>query len=336
MKTRSAYMKSPWQFELREVTLPDAPPVGWALVRVEAAGICGTDLTAAAQDAGDWAAFGHEVAGVLEALGPGVEGLRVGQKVVLESSSSCGRCDLCRNGRTDLCNKAPGFWGQAAMGFSDFMLAPACGIVPYDGLSPEVASLTEPAGVAYDMVKVAGVQLGDRVCIVGPGPIGLMAASLAKSAGAVRVVCIGHSHSEKRLATARDLGAEAVACDGAIEDLKDLAGQFDHALVTAPTSFIPPALGLLACEGKLTYVGIGRGGGTIRFDANDFHFRKLQLRASFASPAAYFPRVLSLMKAGIIQGERIVSHTFRLADIGKAMLAARDDKRSTVKVVVRP
>jgi L-iditol 2-dehydrogenase len=97
VKTSSGYLRAPWEFELREVKLPDAPAENEVLVRVEACGICGTDLRAAVM-------------------------AKEGQAVALESSSYCGSCAQCRNGRVDLCNKAPNFWKNAAMGFSGHML----------------------------------------------------------------------------------------------------------------------------------------------------------------------------------------------------------------------
>ena len=335
MKSLSGYMQAPWQFELRQMVLPDSPPADEVLVRVEACGICGTDLSAAVK-AKKWEPFGHEVAGVIEQVGPGLEHLEVGQKVVLETSSFCGHCAYCRNGRVDLCNKAPSFWGRAAMGFSERMVVPGCCVVPYDGLSAEVASLAEPAGVAYDMVKTAAVTLGDRVALIGPGPIALMAIPLLLRSGARQVVCLGRSHSRRRLEVARALGAEVVAVDGSLAQHPELNRQFEHVLVTAPVEIIPPALELLAYGGELTYIGIGTGASTISFDANAFHFRKLQLRASFASPALYFPVVLDLLKAGIIPGEQIISHRFGLRDLAAAMYLSRDDKQEVVKVVVEP
>lgn len=336
MKVRSAYMRPPWGFEVRTVDLPDTPPPGEVIVQVEACGVCGSDLNSAAATAGTWQAFGHEVAGVVRQVGAGVTHVTPGQHVVLESSSFCGTCALCRNGRVDLCNKAANFWGRPAMGFSESMLAPACCVVPYEGLDPVTASLTEAAGVAFDMVKTAGVQLGDRVALVGPGPIGLMAIPLLLRSGAARVLCIGHGHSVKRLDAARALGAESLALDGPLDGAATLHKTFDHVLVTAPVAFIPPALALLSYGGVLTYIGIGTGGGQIAFDANDFHFRKLQLRASFASPAIYFPVVLDLLRAGIIPGGLMVSHRFGLDQIDAAMTAGRDHKAETIKVVVTP
>lgn len=335
MKTISGYARAPWEFELRPVELADSPPAGEVLLRVEACGICGTDLSAAAKEK-NWQAFGHEIAAVIEKVGSGLDHLAVGQKVVLETASFCGHCDLCRNGRVDLCNKAPNFWGRPAMGFGERVIVPGCCVVPYDGLSPEVASLVEPAGVAYDMVKTAAPTLGDRVALIGPGPIALMAIPLLLRSGARQVVCIGRSHSRRRLEVAQSLGAEIVAVDGSLVDQKELSRRFEHVLVTAPVDIIPSALELLSYGGELTYIGIGTGSGMIQFDANAFHFRKLQLRASFASPALYFPVVLDLLKAGIIPGEQIISHTFPLRDLAKAMELCRDDKEHAVKVVIQP
>lgn len=336
MKTRSVYMKAPWLYELRDVELPDTPPPGYALLKVEACGLCGTDITGLIESKRDWHPVGHEVAGVIERLGPGAYPVKEGQRVVLESASFCGHCDLCRNGRVDLCSKAPNFWNQPAMGFSDRMIAPVGCMVPYEGLTPEVASLAEPAGVAYDMVKTADVKLGDRVLLVGPGPIGLMALALAKSCGASRIVCIGRPHNIERLAVALKLGAEPLMCNVPMESLKALHKQFDHVLMTAPTEFIAPALSFLDYGGVLTYIGIGPGSGEITFDANNFHFRKLQLRASFASPAVYFPRVLNLLRVGIIPGEQMISHVFRLDEMDRLIDACRNQKEKLLKIIVKP
>jgi L-iditol 2-dehydrogenase len=326
-------MTGPWQFELRDVELPDAPPPGHVLLKVTACGVCGTDVFFAGVNR-QMKPFGHEVAAVIEKIGANVVGIEVGRTVVLESAGFCGRCDLCRNGRVDLCNKGPGFWNQPAMGFSDRMICPAERCVPYEGLSPDVACLAEPAGVAYDMVRVAEIRLGDRVCVVGPGPIGLMAVAMARHAGAVRLACVGRSSGVKRLEVAKAFGAETHAIDGSLAEVKALARQFDHVLMTAPPEFIPPALSLLAYEGKLTFIGLAHGEASFTIHADDFHFRKLQIRSSFASPATYLPRALELIKTGIVPGSRLISHRFALADIRQAMDTARDAKATVLKIVV--
>jgi len=335
MEIRSAFLRSPWQCELRAIDLPDQVPDDHVLIRVEACGICGTDLSNAEDKLPEWHPFGHEIAGVIERLGAGCQDLHVGDKVVLESSGYCGRCDVCRSGRVDLCNKAPQFWmAGPSMGFSDYLFAPACCVVKYDGLTPEAASLAEPAGVAYDMVATADIRHGNRVCVIGPGPIGLMAIPIALRSGAAEVVCVGRSGNGARLAAAAALGAETFVCDRPLSQESELRGRFDRVLVTAPVQILPEALSLLAYGGILSYIGIGNGSGDISFDANDFHYRKLQLRASFASPALYYPIVLQMLQKGTIPADLIISHRFPLGEIDRAMRHCKEEKASTIKVIV--
>jgi L-iditol 2-dehydrogenase len=236
----------------------------------------------------------------------------------------------------DLCNKAPNFWQQPAMGFSTYMMAPGCCLVPYDGLTPEAACLAEPAGVAYDMVKTAGIALGETVAVVGPGPIGLMAVALALRSGASEVWCIGRGHSAQRLKVAAAMGARVYPWDKSLGEAEDLHRKFNHVLLTAPVQHLPECLNLLSYGGELTYVGIGVGDGHVSFDANDFHFRKLQLRASFASPAIYYPHVLTLLAGKVLDANLLVSHRFPLKQIDQAMRLCRDKKDTAVKVVVLP
>jgi L-iditol 2-dehydrogenase len=336
MKTLAAYLKAPWKVELRRAELPESPPEANALIRVDACGICGTDLSSAEARMVEWSAFGHEIAGTIEAIGPGKTNLKVGDRVVLESSSYCGTCELCRDGRVDLCNKAPSFWNPTAMGFGQRMIAPLGGMVPYDGLTPDVACLAEPAGVAVDMVKTANVPLGARVAVIGPGPIALMAIAILMRGNALDVTCIGRPHSRRRLEVAGELGAIPLAVAEPLDARDDLRRKFDHVLLTSPVETIPPALSLLKYGGTLTYIGMGTSDGKITIDANDFHWRKLQLRASMASPAIYYPTALAMLKSGMIPGEKIISHRFPLEEMEKAMLLCRDGKDSAVKVVVKP
>ncbi len=336
MQVQIAELKAPWQVRLRSIELPDTPPPGWARLRVTACGLCGSDLRAA-ESSEAFEPFGHEIAGVVEQLPPdAATGIAPGQAVVLESSGFCGRCALCRDGRVDLCNKAPGFWGQPAMGFAEQMLAPIDCLVPYGDLPPEVACLAEPVGVAIDMVKTAGIALADRVCLIGPGPIGLAAGALALRSGAATLTVLARPHSVARLKLAEKIGAETLASLDPPAAHEALRGGFDHVLLTAPTELIPSALELLDYGGVLTYIGFGRQTGQVSFDADRFHMRKWQLRASFASPALYFPAALALLASGALPGRQMVSHTFGLDRIEQALDLHRTNKRDVVKVVVQP
>jgi L-iditol 2-dehydrogenase len=333
---KAVYVKAPFLFETREIDLGEPGP-GQALVRISACAICGGDMQAAGVDAINWQPFGHEIAGVIEQVGSEVHHVKPGDTVVLESSSFCGKCDSCRNGRVDLCNKAPNFWTGKSMGFSQYMLAPAECLVRYEGISAESASLVEPLGVALDLFYTADIRFGDDVLVAGLGPIGLMALKLARTAGARKIYATAHSGSAARIALAKQFGADEVFLTDktdAVAKIKALGG-VDKILATVPPKAMPELLGAARFGGVMAFIGFAPAAqSSITLDANLFHVKRLQLRSSFASPALYFPRCLELLKSGVIDAQALISHRFNLEGTGEAMRTMRDDKATVVKMVM--
>lgn len=320
---------------LRDVELRPIAPDEMRL-KVAACGICGTDTHYNPADTREQG-FGHEVAGVVLEAGAAAYGLAVGQKIVLDSSTPCGRCANCRNTRQELCTDLKSFFIKGTFGFAEEMIAPAISAVPYDGLPPEQACLAEPLGVAIDMVRLADITPESNVLIMGPGPIGLMALCLARRMGARRVFVSAFSRLKARCEAARALGADDVV-DPSETPLEkhDFKCGIDRVLVTTPPPTLESACKLARKGGTISFIGIAHGEGAFcRFNANEFHFKKLQLRASFASPAQFTPMALAYLREGVVDGKRLVSHVFALADIEKAMTIARDGAIA-VKVVVEP
>lgn len=344
-RMQAAFVRAPFQFECREVPVPEVRE-GWALVKVEACGICGTDMHIAShidhrlttKPPSQWQGFGHEIAGIVLEVGAGVTNVKEGDKVVLESGSYCGECDLCRNGRVDLCTKAPNFWNNETMGFADYILAPKQCLVPFDGLSFEVACLTEPFGVALDMTYVADIALGNDVLVLGLGPIGLMSIPLVHMQGAGKIYAVNRSGG-KRMEVAQHYGADCVVTtsETPLEETLFRRGGVERALVSASVSAIQDAIPVMNYGGILSFIGIEYGSGaTLTFDANKFHFRKLQLRASHAAPALYFPTCLQLLRDGQVDGDAVISHVMPLERIEDAMIMLRDDRENTLKIVIKP
>jgi len=334
-KMLAAFVKAPFQFQVREVPVPEVRD-DWALIKVKACGICGTDLHAARTEAKGWQPFGHEIAGVVARAGKHVSNVKEGDKVALESASFCSHCDLCRNGRVDLCNKAPNFWHNATTGFAEYILAPKECLVPFEGLDFEVACLAEPLGVSVDMVYTAGIGLGNEVLVVGLGPIGLMAIPLARMQGASRIYAANRSGG-KRVQVAQQYGADEVYVTSRqpLGKISFRKGGVDRALVSAVPQTLPDVMQVMNVGGIISFIGIEYGpGAAIRFDANEFHFKKLQLRASFASPALYFPLCLQLLKDGDVDGRAVISHVVPLERIAEAMQLLRDDRENTLKIVI--
>lgn len=333
---RAAYVKAPFQIEFRDVPLGSLAP-DEVLIEVAATGICGHDMEIAETLATDWRAFGHEFSGHVRAAGSAVKHVKAGDLVALESGSYCGECSDCRNGRADLCRHMVGFWGRAAMGFSDFMTAPAHSCVPAPGLAPETAALAEPCGVAVDMVKIAEIGITDRVLVVGCGAIGLMALAIARKRTAGLVVAADRTAGKRAAALA--LGANE-AVDIAATPLREAGkpfGGFNKVLLTTPPQLIPDAMATMAYEGYCVYIGFDWGeGGKVVMDTTAMHLGKQQLRASFASPAVYLPIALELLRNGTVPADSLISHRFPLSRLSEAMKLLRTDRQTTRKVVVIP
>ena len=336
MSITAAYVQVPTQITFRHVELPPPQPHE-LLLEVLACGICGHDKEIATQLAKEPRAFGHEVVGMVGEVGSLVRHVKPGDQVVLESSSFCGECELCRNGRVDLCNKAPSFGGGQSMGFADALLTPAHSAVPCNGMDPLAAVLAEPCGVALDMVKVAEPALSDNVMVVGTGAIGLMALTIVRRRTGGLVVAADRNPG--RLAVAKRLGADAVVDlnDTSLAECGKPFGGFHRVLNTAHPKTLPDSLAACTYGGVVVWIGFDWGeGGKVTFDTTRMHLGKKQLRASFASPAVYLPEALDLLRRGVVPAAEIVSHTFPLSQLPEAFALLDRDHDTTRKVVVIP
>lgn len=330
---RAAMYRGAKDVVLRDVAFPPMA-AGNVLFKIEACGICGTDIQAILRGSEEYVQVGHEVAGrVISA-----DGSISPTTAVLESSSACGRCANCRNGEPDLCLDVKSFFGAPHFGLAEYMPSPEISVLEYSGLSPEVACLSEPLGVALDLCTVAEMNPRSVVLIAGLGPIGLMAVRLAKLAGAAKIYATTYSAREKRNALALEFGADELL----FEDEVPLAERKldpapDRILSTVPPSFVGGCVAPAARGAIVTYIGVGHGETDhIRFPANDFHFKKMQLRSSFASPALRTPAALDLLRSGRVPGEKFITHRFPLADAAEAIRVACFDKGEAIKVVVMP
>ena len=330
-------MKAPYQFEIKEKEIPK-PGKDQVLIDVKACAVCGTDMRTAAMDAKEFQSFGHEIAGIVKKNGPGSSRFREGEKVVIESSTFCHVCENCRNGRSDLCTHGVNILKDLEFrGYSDYMVVPEQALVPFDGLEFEEAALAEPLGVALDLFYTTGIELNDDIAVVGLGPIGLMAIALAKAAGARNIFAVQRNgRSRARIELARKLGATDVILlsETEITSYSFPRGGVNKIMVTASPSVIPDMMKIALYGSIISFLGTDWIHGRITFDANYFHFKKLQLRASYAVPALWFPRALELMKTGVVKPEDFITHTFPLEEAEEYLKKQRDDISDIVKMVM--
>ncbi len=202
------------RFRFRETPIEDPGP-GEVQVRVDAVGICGSDLHSYGEGAiGDTPCeypmvLGHEPAGTVLKMGAGVNGWRVGDRAALEPALYCYHCEFCLAGRHNICANirflsnpgTPGFFRE----FVNLPMANLLAIPP--GLSLELATIVEPLAVAMHSLKFAAIQPGDTVAVFGAGPIGLLTIACLKVAGAARIWAIEPVAHRRELAM--QMGADA-------------------------------------------------------------------------------------------------------------------------------
>ena len=213
MSGRRLILNAFGDLRVQEGPEPALPGPREVILAPAAVGICGSDVHGYAGTSGRRSpgmVMGHEAAGRIESVGPGVEGLAPGASVALNPVVTCGKCDACRSGRDNLCEQrrlygcVPGLDGA----FADRMVVRADNVVALRGGAPlEYAALAEPLAVGTHAVRIAGVGPGSRVLVVGGGPIGAGAALAARRAGAERVLVSEPETHRRAVLTAMGLDA---------------------------------------------------------------------------------------------------------------------------------
>lgn len=326
---------------------PDpVPGPGEALVAVRAVGICGTDLHIL--DDGYPHAVplipGHEFAGELLRIEPNgvAEELRPGDRVVGELHvGACRRCETCRAGNPHICphKRALGTWSDGA--FAELLRIPTWLLrrIP-PGISDAQATLIEPTACAWHGIfERSQLQRGDRVLVVGHGPIGLLAAHLARAGGARQTIVVGRSgRGGERLRCARALGFEVldaatVDVQRRVEELTDGHG-VDLAVETAGTGeSLANCVRCCRRGGRVTVLGVSSRS-CVPFGWHDALLRELTVAFAFSSRASSWEGALGLGAAGSLPASELITDVLALDRWreGLAAIHAGD----AVKVVLTP
>jgi L-iditol 2-dehydrogenase len=302
---------------------------GECLVRVEAVGVCGSDLhwfeDGAIGDTrvGAPLVLGHEFAGVVE------EGPLAGRRVAVDPAVPCERCDQCREGHPNLCPRVVfAGHGDCDGGLRQYLAWPEHRLHVLPGsMDAETGALLEPLGVAIHAVDLGHVGVGARVAIVGCGPIGLLLQQVAQAAGAA--VALAVDPLEHRREAAARAGAQAVLApgerwEGAPVDVAFEAAGTDEAVDAALHAARPGARVVLA--------GIP-GGDRTSFSASVARRKGLTLVVVRRMGEVY-PRAIRLVESGAVALDGLVTHRFPLARVGEAFSVAA--AREGLKVVVEP
>ena len=202
-------MTAPHEIMFREVETPKAAP-GQALLRIRRIGVCGSDIHVY-HGTHPFTSYpvtqGHEVSGEVVALGEGVTGLTIGQKVTIEPQVVCGKCYPCRHGKYNLCEELKVMGFQTTGTASEYFAVDAAKITPLPGdMDFDEGAMLEPLAVAVHAVRRMGDVRGLKIAVLGAGPIGNLVAQVAKGLGAESVMIT--DVSDIRLAKAKECGVE--------------------------------------------------------------------------------------------------------------------------------
>ncbi len=327
--------------EIAEV--PDPRPArDEVLVRVAGCGLCHTDLHYIDHGVKTFKPppliLGHEAAGVVAELGPGVTGRAVGDRVLIPSVLGCGQCDYCRQGRENLCSQMVMLGNNIDGAYAELVVVPAKELL----LVPEALPLERACVIAdalstpfHAVRRRAKVQLGESVVVVGCGGVGLNVVQCAAAAGG-RVIAL--DLNDARLDLAKRLGAGTVinttGMDRVDKKIRELTGGGADVAIEAIGSpaTIELAFGLLRRGGRLCVIGYSQE--PVSLPAARLMYHELEIVGSLGCGAGEYREILSLVAAGTLQLEPIVSGTIPLADINEGLDRLR--RGQGVRWVVTP
>jgi L-gulonate 5-dehydrogenase len=329
-------VQSPHHLEVRDVATPEEPGPGEVLLRTIRAGICGSDIHIF-HGSNPFARYprviGHEFAGVIEAVGAGVEGLAPGDRAVVDPVVSCGHCYACRVGRSNVCGNLEVFGVHRDGGFREKLVVPAINCVKVPDTMPfEVAALAEPFAVAANVLSRTGIDAGDTVLIYGAGTVGLTVLQVAKLHGAR---CLIADIDAARLERARALGAD-VTIHSREQSVPDAVKDENEGL--GPTVIIDgagiPALLEEACRiaspaGRIGLLGFSPA--PCNISQQDIVKKELTLVGSRLN-RKFLPQVISWLAEGKLNPAAMITQTFPAQEAQAAFELIETRPQDTIKV----
>lgn len=338
---RAVVYDAPRNYAVRDVPTPEAGP-GEVRIKVVQVGMCGTDLHI---HEGDFNAVfplipGHELVGVVDQLGDGVQRLALGEQVSVNPNVYCGHCGYCRAGRLILCENLKGYGSNFPGFFAEYVTVSENLVFSTEGLPKDTAVFTEPAACAMHGVETLGIRPGSSALVFGAGPTGLLLAQLIASSGASSVTVA--APSAFKLETAQALGItrtlqidRALSADG-VETVRRASPHGDGYDVvveaTGSTAVAEVCVPLTRNGGTVLIYGVTQAEQVVRFHPFDVFRREITIRGSFAEVSS-FGAAIDALRAGRARTDGIITHRFDLNDYASALHALQSEP-SVHKVVI--
>ncbi|MDD5015287.1 MAG: zinc-binding dehydrogenase [Atribacterota bacterium] len=339
MKALVKYGKGENDIELREISEP-VPQANEVKVKVEATGICGTDLYGYSALKPP-VVLGHETAGVVVEVGEEVKNIKVGDRVTTETTAYiCGQCNFCQNKEYNLCIHRKGLGSAVNGAFAEYFVIRKESI---HQIPPHIdfnsASLFEPLSCAvHAVMERANLLSHETVLILGPGPLGLLTGQIAKSLGAKVIIC-GIEGDEKRLSTAKKLGINQIFkikkkdIEGYLPKLTAGYGVDVVFECSGSVEAVEYGLNFIRKGGRYIQEGIIHQPIQIRFDQILFD-KELSIIGSRTQKPSSWELALNLVNEGKVNLKELVSDVLPLSSWKEGFERAK--KKNSIKIVLRP
>jgi len=344
---QAAVYYGPGQIRVEEHAEPTAQDDN-LIVRVLGCCICGTDLKLATignPRCHPPRIIGHEMVGRVVHAGAATHGFAPGDRITLATTVACGKCAYCARGLGNVCPNSSPISYDFDGAFAVYTAVPPAALAGGNVLkvSEEVpddaACLCEPLSCAINAQQLAGLKPGDRVLILGGGPLGALHAEVARACGAADVMVV--QRSEPRLSLLRALSGVRVI-DGAHEDLAAVVRErtdglgADVVIVCAPSAEAHQQAPGLACKGGAVslFASLPKGASDVIFDSRVLHYNELRVVGASDSRPEHVARALELLAAGLIDWQRLITHRLPLSQLAQG-IALMQNKQS-LKVLMDP
>ncbi|MEC5423073.1 zinc-binding dehydrogenase [Virgibacillus sp. C22-A2] len=327
--------------EIQDKVEPQAGP-GQVKIEVKYAGVCGSDIHTyeGHYKVGVPVTLGHEFSGQVVEVGEGVTEFKAGDRVTSETTFYiCGECEYCQSGDYNLCNHRKGLGTQQDGGFAKYLVARKESVhhIP-ENVDYQSAAMTEPLACTHHAVAKTEINEGDVVVVIGPGPIGLFTAQVAKSRGA-KVLITGLTNDKVRLDKAEELGID-FAVNTQEQDIKELVNSLTDGygadVVFECSGAVPAAkqgLDLLRKKGQYGQVGLFAQA-DISFDLEKIIQKEIRVVGSRSQKPADWEPSLELMNNGSVNALALVTHEFDITQWEEAYQSIKSGE--AIKVLLTP
>ena len=328
------------KIEIKEVPTP-VPKEGEVLIKVKAAGVCATDahiVRGSFKHATPPTILGHEIAGIVAECGERTSA-KIGERVIINTIISCGKCVWCKSGRNEMCPDGSEIgYNPHNGGYAEYVVVPeSCLVKIPDSISFKEGAILESMVCPAGAILRFGIEMGSTVFIQGGGPAGIAFIQLAKASGAAKV--IASVRGKERLKYAKQFGADVII-DAKTEDvykrvMEETDGLGARYSIDAAGSVSSIDMAVKACAngGDVFLYGIPGENDKIDFPVTEIILKHLNLHGLCGNYLAWEPFV-NLVSSGQINSRDMVTHEYKLEDLYKAIEKIKNGDKDLIKAVI--